>query len=71
MTLMKFELWRSEVEHATSRSRRLPTILSYTRGWGRNIFVSFKPPRLITLQEISQSNGAGSGVADNDIRYVT
>ena len=41
----KFEPWRSEVEHATSRSRRLPTILTFTRGWGRNIFVSFKPPR--------------------------
>ena len=41
----KFEPWRSETEHATSRSRRLPTILTFTRGWGRNIFVSFKPPR--------------------------
>ena len=41
----KFEPWRSEAEDATSRSRRLPTILSFTRGWGRNIFVSFKPPR--------------------------
>ena len=41
----KFEPWRSEVEHATSLSRRIPTILSFTRGWGRNIFVSFKPPR--------------------------
>ena len=41
----KFEPCRSEVEHATSRSRRLPTILTSTRGWGRNIFVSFKPPR--------------------------
>ena len=41
----KFEPWRSEAENATSRSRRLPTILSFTRGWGRNIFVSFKPPR--------------------------
>ena len=41
----KFEPWRSEVEHATSRSRRLPTILSFSRGWGRNVFVSFKPPR--------------------------
>ena len=41
----KFEAWRSEAEHATSRSRRLPTILTFTRGWGRNIFVSFKPPR--------------------------
>ena len=43
-----FEPWRSEAEHATSRSRRLPTILSFTRGWGRNIFVSFKLPRLGT-----------------------
>ena len=41
----KFVPWRSEAEHATSRSRRLPTILTFTRGWGRNIFVSFKPPR--------------------------
>ena len=40
----KFEPWRSEAEHATSRSRRLPTILTFTRGWGRNIFVSFKSP---------------------------
>ena len=41
----KFEPWRSEAEHANSRSRRPPTILTFTRGWGRNIFVSFKPPR--------------------------
>ena len=41
----KFEPWRSEAEHATSRSRRLSTILTLTRGWGRNIFVSLKPPR--------------------------
>ena len=41
----KFEPWRSEAEHATNRSRRLPTILTFTRGWGRNNFVSFKPPR--------------------------
>ena len=41
----KFKPWRSEAEHATSRSRRLPTILTFTRGWGRNIFVFFKPPR--------------------------
>ena len=41
----KFDPRRSEAEHATSRSRRLPTILTFTRGWGRNIFVSFKPPR--------------------------
>ena len=41
----KFAPWRSEAEHATSRSRRLPTILTFTRGWGRNNFVSLKPPR--------------------------
>ena len=41
----KFDPWRSEAEPATSRSRRLPTILTFTRGWGRNNFVSFKPPR--------------------------
>ena len=41
----KFEPWRSEAKHATSRSRRLPTILTFTRGWGRNIFVSLKPPK--------------------------
>ena len=41
----KFKPWRSEAEHATPRSRRLPTILSFTSGWGRNIFVSFKPLR--------------------------
>ena len=34
---LKFEPWRSEAEHATSRSRRLPTILTFTRGWGRNL----------------------------------
>ena len=34
----KFEPWRSEAEHATSRSRRLPAILTFTRGWGRNFF---------------------------------
>ena len=41
----KFEPWRSEAEHATSRSRRLPTILTFTGGWGETFFVSFKPPR--------------------------
>ena len=38
----KFEPWRSEAKHATSRSRRLPTILTFTRGWGRNIFCFFQ-----------------------------
>ena len=42
----KFGPWRSEAEQATSRSLRLPTILTFTRGWGGNFFfVSFKPPR--------------------------
>ena len=41
----KFKPWRSEAQHATSRSRRIPTILSFTSGWGWNICVSFKPPR--------------------------
>ena len=38
----KFEPWRSEAEHATARSRSLPTILTFTRGWGRNIFCFFQ-----------------------------
>ena len=50
----KFEPWRSEAEHATSRSRRLPTILTFTRGWGRNIFFSFKPPRPGTMRKTTQ-----------------
>ena len=29
----KFEPWRSKAEHATSWSRRLPAILSFTSGW--------------------------------------
>ena len=33
----KFEPWRSEAEHATSRSRRLPTILTYSRLEGLQI----------------------------------
>ena len=41
----KIEPWRSEAEHATFWSRRLPTILTFTRGWGSNIFVSLKSPR--------------------------
>ena len=41
----KFKPWRSEAEYATSRLRRLPTILSFRSGWGRNIFVSLKPPK--------------------------
>ena len=39
----KFKPWRSEAEHATSRSRRLPTILTFTRGWGRKIDKELNP----------------------------
>ena len=42
----KFEPWRSEAEHATSRSRRLLTILSFTRGWGETfLFLSNRRDR--------------------------
>ena len=41
----KFKPWRSEAEHATYRSRRLQTILSFTSRWGRNICISFKSLR--------------------------
>ena len=37
----KLEPWRSEADQAASRSRRLPTILTFTHGWGRNIFSFF------------------------------
>ena len=56
----KFEPWRSLAEHATSRSRRLPTILTFTRGWGRNIFCSFKPPTE-TGNRTPNSSVKGSG----------
>ena len=39
----KFKPWRSEAEHPTSRSRRLPTILSFLREDGEETFS--KPPR--------------------------
>ena len=55
----KFEPWRSEAEHATSRSRRLPTILTFTRGWGRNIFCFFQ---IAETGNRTQSSGViGSG----------
>ena len=39
---LKLEPWRSEAEHTTFRSQRLPTILTFTRGWERNIFCFFQ-----------------------------
>ena len=55
----KFEPWRSEAEHATSRSRRLPTILTFTRGWGRNIFCFFQTAE--TGNRTPNSGVQGSG----------
>ena len=55
----KFEPWRSEAEHATSRSRRLPTILTFTRGWGRNIFCFFETAE--TGNRTPNSGVKGSG----------
>ena len=40
----KFGPWRSEAEYANSRSRRLPTILTFVDG-EETFFVSVKPPR--------------------------
>ena len=55
----KFEPWRSEAEHATSRSRRLPTILTFTRGWGRNTFCFFQTAE--TGNRTPNSGVKGSG----------
>ena len=55
----KFEPWGSEAEHATSRSRRLPTILTFTRGWGRNIFCFFETAE--TGNRTPNSGVKGSG----------
>ena len=49
----KFEHWRSEAEHATSRSRRLPTIL--TTNW---VNVS-KIPKLCTYVLIKKTHHCG------------
>ena len=56
----KFEPWRSEAEHATSRSRRLPTILTFTRGWGRNIFCFSQTAETGNLTPNSGVKGSGA-----------
>ena len=56
----KFEPWRSEGEHATSRSRRLPTILTFTRGWGRNIFCFFQTAETGNRTPNSGMKGSGA-----------
>ena len=58
----KFKPWRSEAEHATSRSRRLPTILTFTRGWGRNISCFFQTAETENLTP-------NSGVKGNDTNH--
>ena len=72
----KFEPWRSEAEHATSRSRRLPTILTFTQGWGRNIFVSFKPgtePRTLAWKAavLTTTLGPPPGFRNSDLLKVS
>ena len=56
----KFEPWRSEAEHATSRSQRLPTILTFTRGWGRNIFCFFQTAETGNRTPTSGVKGSGA-----------
>ena len=58
----KFEPWRSEAEHVTSRSRRLPTILTLTRWWGRNIFSFFQTAE-------SGNRTPNSGVRGSDANH--
>ena len=55
----KFEPWRSEAEHGTSRSRRPPIIPTFTRGWGRNIFCFFQTAE--TGNRTPNSGVKGSG----------
>ena len=59
----KFVPWRSEAEYATSRSRRLPTILPFTRGWGRNNFCCFQTAE--TGNRTPNSGVKGSGANHN------
>ena len=56
----KFEPWRSEAEHATSRSRRLPAILTFTRGWGRNNFCFFQTAETGNWTPDSGVKGSGA-----------
>ena len=56
----KFEPWRSEAEHATFRSRRFPTILTFTRGWGRNNFCFFQTAESGSRTPNSGVKGSGA-----------
>ena len=50
-----------EAEHATSRSRRLHTILTFTRGWVRIIFCFFQTAE--TGNRTPKSGVKGSGAS--------
>ena len=68
----KFEPWRSEAEHATSRSRGLPTILTFTRGWGRNFFCFFQTAETgnRTLNSGVKGSGANHYLRAPAVYYV-
>ena len=51
----KFEPWRSEAEYATSRS-----LLTFTRGWGRNIFCFFQTAETGNRTPNSSVKGSGA-----------
>ena len=59
--------WRSEAEHATALSRRLPTILTFKRGWGRNSFCFFQTAE--TGNRTPNSGVKGSGANHYSIYY--
>ena len=59
MTL-SFEPWRSEAEHDTPRSRWLPTILTFKRWWGRNIFCFFQTAEIGNRTPNSGVKGSGA-----------
>ena len=52
----KFEPWRSEAEHATSRSRRLPTILHFTIWTNQLVYMYIVPMSLLFLCQINPWN---------------
>ena len=60
----KFEPWRSEADHATSRSRRLPTKLYLYEWAGKKHFVSLN-------EELESSDLEGGGDNYNKIKVLT
>ena len=55
----KFDPWRSEAEHATSRSRRLPILLSFYEWMGKKHFCFFQTA--VTGERTPNSSLKGSG----------